>query len=251
VATLSLATTALASGNHVISAAYSGDSIYASSKGSVTIDVVSATAADFALTPATATVTTKSGTDAGGLVFTVTPSNGFTGTVAFSASTTSSTLNASYSFSSPKVVISSTAAGTTTLTLSAYVSNAASVSGNGRLRLQPVGSASALPAPAGLYRGWVAGSGAALACAVLLMVPRRRRFGQLLGAVIAMGVLGGMLGMSGCGGGTSTVATTTGGTTTGNTNATPGTYAITVTATGTNAAGTTLTHNATVTFVVQ
>jgi surface-anchored protein len=243
VATFSLATTGLTSGNHVVSAAYSGDSVYAASKGSVTIDVVSASVADFALTPATATVTTKSGTDASGLVFTVTPSNGFTGSVAFSASTTSTSLNATYSFSVTPVVISSTTAGTTTLTLSAYSVNAQAV--KGQLRVRPAASSSAEP-PAGARRGWIAGSGAALACVVLLMVPRRRKFGALLGAVIAVAALGGMLGMSGCGGGTSTI-----GTTGGNTNTTPGTYTINVTATGTNAAGTVLTHNATVTFVVQ
>jgi len=245
VATLSLATATLASGNHVVSAAYSGDSVYASSKGSVTIDVVSATAADFSLTPATATVTTASGTDAPGLVYTVTPVNGFTGSVAFSASTTSSTLNAQYSFSVTPVVISSTAAGTTTLTLSAYVTNADGLVNKPQLRLRPVGSASAVP-PSDMHSGWVAGSGAALACAVLLMLPRRRRFGSLLGLAIAVAALGGMLGMSGCGGGTSTA-----GGTNGNTNTTPGTYTITVTATGANAAGTVLTHNSTVTFVVQ
>ena len=241
-ATFSLATTALASGNHVISAAYSGDSVYESSKGSVGIDIVSATVADFSLTPATVTVTTTAGTDASGLVFTVTPENGFTGSVAFTANTTSSTLNATYSFSVTPVVISSTAAGTTTLTLSAYVVNSDAKGSNGRLRLRPVASASAVPA-SGAQRGWIAGSGAALACVVLIMLPRRRRFGPLLGLVLAVAALGGMLGMSGCGGGTSTIST--------NTNSTPGTYTITVTATGTNAAGTVLTHNATVTFVVQ
>lgn len=253
VATFSLSTTGLLSGSHTISATYSGDSVYAASKGSVSIDVVSATSADFTLTPATATVTTASGTDAPGLVYTVTPVNGFTGSVAFSANTTNSTLNAQYSFSVTPVVINSTAAGTTTLTLSAYVSNSDAVSGKGdavsgkgKVRLRPVASASAVPPPA-MHRGWVAGSGAALACVVLLMVPRRRRFGALLGAVIAVAALGGMLGMSGCGGGTSTV----GGTTGGNTNTTPGTYTITVTATGTNSAGTVLSHNSTVTFVVN
>jgi surface-anchored protein len=78
---------------------------------------------------------------------------------------------------------------------------------------------------------------------VLLMVPRRRNFARLLGVVIAVAALGGMLGMSGCGGGTSTIAT--------NTNAPAGTYTVTISATGTNAAGAVLTHNATVTFVVQ
>ena len=243
-ATFSLATSALTSGNHVISAAYSGDSVYVASKGSVTIDVVSATTADFALTPATATVTTAAGTDAQGLVFTVTPENGFTGSVAFSASTTSSTLSAdgSATLTPVSVTISSTTSATTTLVLSAYVPNGQAISTKGRIRLTPTATSSTMP-PAGTSNRWYAGSGATLACVVLLILPRRRRLSGLLGVVIAAGALGGMLGMSGCGGGTSTIAT--------NTNTPTGTYTVVISATGTNAAGTVLTHNATVTFVVQ
>ena len=241
-ATFSLATTALASGNHVVSAAYSGDSVYSGSKGLVTIDVVSATAADFQLTPATATVTTAAGTDATGLVYTVTPANGFTGSVTFTVGTTSSTLNASANFTVNPVTITSTAAGTTTLDLSAYVPNSNAAAGKGKMRLRQVGVATAVPMKTASTR-WYAGSGAALACVVLLLVPRRRKFGTLLGAVLAVAALGGILGMSGCGSGSSNVVT--------NTNSIPGTYTINVSATGTNAAGTQLTHNAVVTFVVQ
>lgn len=239
-ATFSLATTSLASGNHLISAVYSGDSVYAGSKGTVTIDVVSATAADFSLDPVTATVTTKSGTDAPGLVFTVTPVNGFTGSVAFTSGTTSGALTASANFSVTPVVITSTAAGTTTLTLSAYVTHA--IGGTGKISFSPAGSASAA-APRGVKNGWYAGSGAAFACVLLLIVPRLRRFGALLGAVLAVTALGGMLGLSGCGSSSSNIPTTT--------NATPGSYTINVSATGTNAAGVQSTHSSTVTFVVQ
>jgi hypothetical protein len=245
-ATFTLATTSLSSGNHIISAAYSGDSTYAGSKASVNVDVTSATVADFTLTPATATATAAAGATAAGTVFTVTPVNGFVGSVAFTATTTSSTLNAMYSFSVTPVVISSSTPGTTTLTLSAFVTNAKT--GNQLLRLKPVGSATAIPPTPSGRTGWFAGSGAALACVVLIMVPRRRRFGALLGLVLSIGVLGGMTGLSGCGGGSSTVATPT---TPATTNATPGTYTIVVAATGANAAGTQLTHDATVTFVVQ
>ena len=133
VATFSLATSALVSGNHVVSAAYSGDAVYASSKGSVTIDIVSATVADFALTPATTTVTTAAGSDAPGVVFTVTPENGFTGTVAFSASTSSTTLSndGQATLTPVSVAITSNAAATTTLVLSAYVPNGDAVRAKG------------------------------------------------------------------------------------------------------------------------
>jgi hypothetical protein len=236
VATLSLSTTALASGGHVISAAYSGDATYASSKGSVTLDVTAAATADFTLTPATATVTVKAGADAPGILYTVTPVNGFTGSVAFKASTNDN-LNAMYSFSVTPVTISSTAAGTTTFTLSAYVANART--GKGQLRLKPVGSAS-LEKPAPIRRTWYAGSGAALGCIVLLMVPRRRRWSGLFVAVLALGAVSMM---TGCGDNSTTNS--------GVTNSSTGTYTVVVTATGTSSAGATLSHSSTVTFVVQ
>jgi hypothetical protein len=128
------------------------------------------------------------------------------------------------------------------LVLSAYTPNGEVVGAKGRIRLTPVVAASMAPA-AGRSSRWYAGSGAALACVLLFMLPRRRRLSGLLGVVIAVAALGGMLGMSGCGGGTSTIAT--------NTNTPAGTYTVVVSATGANAAGTVLTHNATVTFVVQ
>jgi subtilase family serine protease len=237
VATLSLSTTALASGSHTVSAAYSGDAVYASSKGSVTIDVTSATTGDFTLTPATTTVTVKAGADAAGVLYTVTPVNGFTGSVAFSAST-SSNLNATYSFSVSPVTISSTAAGTTTLTLSAYVANAKT--GSGRLRLRPVGSASLEKPTQPIGRTWYAGSGVALGCMLLLMVPKRRRWTGLFMAVLALGAVSMM---TGCGDNSSSI--------TGTTNSTPGTYTIDVTATGTSSTGATVSHTSTVTFVVQ
>jgi subtilase family serine protease len=241
VATFTLATTILASGNHIVSAAYSGDSTYAGSKASVNIDVTSATNADFTLTPATTTVTVASGKDAPGVTFTVTPVNGFTGSVAFSASTTSSTLDATYSFTVTPVVISSTTAGTTVLDLSAYVAN---------VRQNKVGlvrkplAAENRPPSIGGHTTWYAGSGAALACVVLLMVPRRRRMGALLGLMLTFATIGGSMGLTGCGGGSSSSVP-------GQSNATPGTYTINVSATSTTTSGTQVTHNATVTFVVQ
>jgi hypothetical protein len=245
-ATFTLATTGLTSGSHTVSAAYSGDTEFAGSKGTVTVDITSATAADFTLTPATSTVTTAAGTDAPGVVYTVTPVNGFTGPVSFTASTTSSSLNATYSFTVTPVEITTTASGTTTIDLSAYVAELKSGKGLSR---RTTGQAMVhKPELPGAKRGteWYAGSGAALACVVLLMVPRRRRLGALLGLMVSVAALGGMIGLQGCGGNSSSNTTTS----TTQTNATPGTYTIIVTASGTSA-GATLSHNATLTFVVQ
>jgi subtilase family serine protease len=236
-ATFTLSTTALASGAHTISAAYSGDAVYVASKGSVTVDVTSASSADFTLTPASTTVTVAAGADAPGVLYTVTPVNGFTGTVAFTASTTSSSLNATYSFSATPITISSTASGTTTLTLSAYVANARV--GSGKLRLIPAGSA-LLTAPTVGHGEWYVGSGAALACVFLLIVPKRRRWTGLFAGVLALGAIASM---TGCGDSNSTVP--------GTTAAAPGTYTVDVTATGTTAAGAVVAHTSAVTFVIQ
>ena len=236
VATVSLSTTALASGRHVISAVYSGDAVYASSKGSANLDVTSASTADFTLTPVTTTVTVKAGADAPGILYTVTPVNGFTGSVAFTANLTDN-LNATYSFSAKTITLSSTAAGTTTLALSAYVANAKT--GSGRLRLKPAGSAS-LEKPAPIGRTWYAGSGAALGCMVLLMVPKRRRWSGLFALMLALGAVSMM---TGCGDNSSSIP--------GTTNSSTGTYTIDVTATGTSSTGATVSHTSTVTFVVQ
>jgi subtilase family serine protease len=243
VATFTLATGSLSSGSHTVSAAYSGDTIFAGSKGAVSVDVTSAVAPDFTLTPATTTVTAAAGGTAPGILYTVTPVNGFTGPVNFTVSTTSPTLNATPSLTASSLQITAPTAGTTTLNLSAYVSSDAKT-GTGLAR-HAIGLVRVRnPQQPGSKGGveWYAGPGAALACVVLLMVPRRKRMGALLGLVVSLAALGGMLGLQGCGS-NSTVGST-------QINATPGTYTIIVTATGTSA-GITVSHNATVTFVVQ
>ena len=243
VATYTFATAGVASGNHVLAAVYSGDTLYAGSKGSVTVDVVSATAPDLTLTPTTTTVTAKAGTDAPGVLYTVTPVNGFSGPVSFTVSTTSTVLNATASFTVSSLTLTAPTPGTTTLDLSAYV--AAAKSGTGLAR-HTIGMArTQSPGLPGAQRtGWFMGSGATLAFVVLLLVPRRRRMGALLGLVVSLAALGGTLGLEGCGSGSSNNVTAA------QVNTTPGTYTILVTATGTSA-GTTVSHNATLTFVVQ
>jgi subtilase family serine protease len=229
-----LSTGSLSSGAHTVTAAYSGDTTFAGSKGSAVIDVTSASAADFSLTPSTATATTASGKSAPGITLTVTQLNGFTGNVSFNATSSSSGLIASGVFSVNPVVISSTSnSGTTILTLSAYVSNSITAA-----PLMKATRASLLP-DAAPWR--LAGSGVALAGLLCLFVPgRRKRMTGLLVAVLSLG----MLSVAGCSSsGTSATSTQT--------NAAPGTYTILVTASGVNAAGTALSHSSTVTFVVQ
>ena len=237
-ATTTFSTATLASGGHAISAVYSGSTTYASSRGAVlrsngavaSVDVISSSAKDFGFTPCTPQVTVKSGAVATGVTFTVTPANGFTGTVTFSANSDTA-VSANYTFAPTTVTISSTSAATTSFTLTAYQSSAKGVMG----QLAPA----TMQQSRNRIPWYAAGSGATFACLFLIALPRRRRWAGLLAVLLSVAVFG----ASGCGSSTSSSG---GGTTPTITNATPGTYNITVSA----VSGTTV-HSAIVTFVVQ
>jgi len=236
-ATYTLSTTSLTAGNHTVTASYSGDTTYASSKGTYTLNVL-ATTADFSFTPCTASVAVTAGGTATGIPFTLTSLNGFVGSVSFSVSTGSSALSASYSFSTSPVTLTNGGTGSTTLTLYAYQSS----TGNG---VQTPISTASNRVPTGMPSSgtpwYAAGSGAALACMMLLVLPKRRRWSALLAAVLSVVALGAI----GCGSGGSVVSAPT------VSNAAPGTYNLTVTAAGTTSTGAKLVHNATVTLTVN
>ncbi len=245
-ATLTYATTGLSSGVHVFSASYSGDTAFAGSKGSVSIDITSTTTADFSFTPSAQTVTVASGATASGITYTVTPISGFTGNVSLSASTTATSLNATYAFSVNPVSITTTAAGTTVLTLEAFTTPTTGSKAR-TLGLRQKGSAAAKLSSVPVRDWELAGSGVALAGLLLFALPGRpgrgRRWPALLLGLMAASVLT----LSGCSGNNGTATTAT----SGNINTTPGTYNLTITASGTNAAGATLSHNVAVTLIVQ
>ncbi|WP_348269072.1 protease pro-enzyme activation domain-containing protein [Edaphobacter paludis] len=246
-AAYTLNTSAISSGAHTISAVYSGDNTYAGSRGTLLasdgspspIDVVSTTSPDFSITPCNANVTVKAGGVGPGIVFTLTPFQGFTGPITLTTNT-NQTVAASYSFSpalssTNTITINSTASVPVTLTLSAFQSNAKTATAQLKL-------ASNHP-PAMKLPWYVAGSGATLACMFLLVLPRRRRWGALLAVIISVGIIG----AGGCGGSSSSTPTsTTTPTPTPVTNATPGTYTITITAVAGN-----VSHSATILFTVQ
>jgi subtilase family serine protease len=250
-ASLPFSTASLSSGGHNVSVAYSGDSHYGASKGALIgpdgnvspLDVVSATQADFSLTPCNAPVTVISGGTASGVTFTLTPFNGFQGSIALST-VVDSPLAASYTFSLNPVVINSAAAGSTTFVLTASQSQAKT--GTGMLKI------SAATPPAGNRPWYVVGSGASLACLLLITLPRRRRWSALLVLMLSVAAIS----ASGCGGSSSSSSSSGGsggsggGTGTGVTNATPGIYNVTVTGVATTATGS-IVHSATITFTVH
>lgn len=240
--TYTLNTSTLSSGAHTVSATYLGDATFAGSKGSLIQDVVSSTKADFSLTPCIASTSATRGGSSSGVIFTLTPSNSFTGSVTMSATATSIPNNANtaalgYVFSVSPVVINSATAQTTTLTLQAYQTNAKT--GNG---LYKNGSLSRT----GLHLPWsAAGSGAAMAGLLCLLVPRRRRIGSILAVVLTAAAIS----AAGCSS-SSTLASGGGGGTPVTTNATPGLYTVTVTAVASTPAGNVV-HSANVTLQVN
>jgi hypothetical protein len=163
-----------------------------------------------------ALVSVAPGTTAPGVAFTVTPVNGFTGAVNFTV-TNNNEMTATTSFTVTPVNITSTAGVSTSfVVVASQVTTAA--------KLAPH---HAVPHPSGRTPWYAAGSGATLACMLLLTVPRRRRWGALLVAVLSVAALTAV----GCGSNTSTTGGGGGGGGSDTTvvDATSGTYTFTIT----------------------
>lgn len=234
-ASYTLNTSTLSSGGHNISAVYSGDGNFAGSKGTLlgpnsnpmaypngpiaSVDIVSSSSKDFSFTPCTGTgtaVTVQPGATATGVTLTVTPANGFTGTISLTV-TNNDSMAATTTFSPTSLNITSSAGVTTSFVVTAFQSSTAHL---GKPGLKPTDQH-----PSGKAPWYVAGSGATLACLFLFTFPRRRRWGALLAVLISAAALAAV----GCGGNTSTTGGGGGGGG-GNTNAQAGTYTFTVTA---------------------
>jgi len=138
-------------------------------------------------------------------------------------------ISATTSFTVTPITITSTSgAVTTSFVVTAYVNNSAHVDPRNM--------------PLGKTPWYAAGSGAALAGMILLTVPRRRRWGALLAVVLSVAAIGAV----GCGGSSSSSTTPTTPTNPTKTNASPGTYAYTVTAVSGN-----IVHSTQVSLTVQ
>lgn len=218
----------LTSGNHTLSAIYSGDNTFAGSQKTLTADFVAPGFKDFSLTPCTAAATANSGSAAPGLTFTVTPTSGFTGTVTFTVSS-NQTLAATYAIS--PVTISSSSPVTANLVITASQPKA-----------QGSNTLNAREHHAPQTRWYAIGSGATLACLFLFISPKRRRWTPLLVLFLSVGAVS----MSGCGGGGGSNNSSGGSSGNTSTNAAPGTYTLNVVATSGS-----LVHTSTVTLKVQ
>lgn len=118
--TFSSATT----GSHVITATYSGDSTFAASTGTLTVTVGASTGT---FTVAATNLTVSEG-NSGTSTITITPTNGYTGTIGWTVSSSPSLSNGCYSV--PDATVSSTSA--VTAVLSVYTSASACASASVR-----------------------------------------------------------------------------------------------------------------------
>lgn len=267
VATYTFVTSCSTLGQQNLAAAYSGDATYAGSKGPVLaageagvtggagvasngsvittpliVTVSSGTCPDFTITSATPTVSVAAGGTIPPVTITLAPVNSFTGTVVFTAATTTTTgYTPGISFSPASVTItSSTSSPTTTVTLSGIIAslqipNAPGNSGPGTM-LARQGRTSR---PAATW--YAAGSGVTIASLILLISPRRRRLGGLLLVALSIALIGGA---TGCGGSSQAVVIPS-------TNVYAGTYKVTVIGTFTSSTNQVTTHSTTITYLID
>jgi len=201
---------------------------YASNSNTETVTVTQAVPPGLTLA-GTAVSLSPGATTGNTSTITVTPSGGFTGSVALTAAVTSSPVGAQYpptlSFGSTSPVsIIGTAAGTATLTITTTAA-----------------TNSSLAYPKGTGVPWYVAGGATLACLLLFGLPaRRRRWRTLLGMLTLLVAL--IVSVMACGGG----GNSGGGGGGGIAGTTAGAYTITVTASSSST-----TQTGTITLTVQ
>jgi len=187
----------LAAGSSKLTVTYSGNSTYASTTATTTVTVLPSTYSLAATTPpAIAAGSTASST------VTVTSATAYTGTITLTCSATSTPANA---------------ANVPTCTGSTFAMTGGTASGTATLTIATTGNMAMLQP---LRRGseWIgAGGGGVLALLVFLGIPaRRRNWRAMVSVFVFLTVLGGL---SGCGGGGSSIS---------HTQTTAGTYTFTV-----------------------
>ncbi|HSY64092.1 MAG TPA: Ig-like domain repeat protein [Terriglobales bacterium] len=219
-------TTALALGNHNITAVYSGDAQFVASTSPVLIQKVTTLLADFGLAASPGSTTLPAGSSAS---FTIkgTAQNGFAGTIALSCGSSAMPTGVSCAFFPNSLTIGLDGSpATSTLTIATAA---------------PV-SASVRPVKEKSLTTWLYAMGLTLAPAlfatILLFVPKRR---YLLSFCLSVLLIGELMSQVACGGGSSSTqaANTAAGTP-------PGSYSVTVV--GTTGA---TQHTTSVTLIVQ
>lgn len=192
----------------------------------------------FNLTTTNASPTITSG-QTPAVTITASSMNGFAGTVTFTAQVQSTTnINPGVTFAPTTVTLTAGGTQTTTVTLTGVTANLHLPAMPGRA---VSGTELAQGAP-GKAPWYAVGSGATVAGLLLLTLPRRRRLGGLLLAVLAIALVGGVTGCN-----ASNPAINAGSTTTSSS----GTYYVTVTGTYSSPTNVVTTRLTTVTFTIQ
>ena len=236
-------------GAHTVTATYSGDATYAASSGSISLTVGSVAAKSFSIAVGSTTVAAGS---SGNATVTVTPSNGYTGTVAFTITSNPAVANAC--FSAPNLTVSSNTAVMSTLTISTssgLCGSGAVVGGSGSAHKVTgvFGLASLRNAPT--LRDYGSGgvnlvpvaTGLAL-CGMFVVGLFSLRSRRLVGlsALVLVAVVCGIAGCSSAGSSSST-------STNSSTNAVKGSYTLTVT--GTDTANSSVKASTTLTLTID
>jgi hypothetical protein len=184
------------SGNHVIQATYSGDSTYAGSTGSMVLNVGGSSGSGTGTFTLSATNLSVVQGSSGLSTITLTPQNGYTGTVAWAISTDSTALATACYNSIPNTTVSGTAAITASLTIDTNPSDCATAQYTGTTGKRKLVSA---PTVRNISPNPFGAPAAAITFAALLgggLFRRRSRALRLLCAIVFLTGLG--LSLSGC-----------------------------------------------------
>ena len=232
-ATYSFSSTA--SGSHVITATYSGDSTFAGSTGTVVVTVGGASSGTGSFTLSATNVTISDGSS-GAATITVTPQNGYTGTVQFSVDSNTTISNACSS-SIPNTTVSGTAAVTVQFSIYTTASQCANASMQGKKsKHRFIGSSLGghnndpiLPTPR--PQMFIFGFGIVFLAEMFRRRPRRLYgYAAIFGVVLSLGLIG-------CGSSSSS------------SEATKGTYTLTII--GTDANSSSITASTTMTLTID
>jgi subtilase family serine protease len=223
-------------GSHVITATYSSDSTYASSVSSLALTVGgSSSSGSFSLAATNLTVSAGS---SGTSTITITPQNGYTGTIGWSVSVSQSLSNACYSLSD--VAVSGSSAVTTTMTVYTTESACANASAKGsnakRLFTGGVMRSGIDNRPNSGFNPAKAGMSMGIALLVGLLGYRPRKFRTYAGVFLIVAL---SFGISACGSGSSSSST----------NAAKGTYTLTIV--GSDISSSAITASTTMTLTID
>jgi subtilase family serine protease len=236
------ALTFASAGSYTIVAQYAGDSTHAASTGALTVTVGGSSTGTGSITLAATSITVAQGSS-GGSTVTVTPAGGYTGTVTFQVTTSSSELQTYGCYNVANATVSGTTAATTTVTVYTSASDCSSSGISKRAtmhRFAGAGVAASHEPPAPRGKTLPVGL-AALAGVLLLGLRRRAKWITMVGCLLLLAGAGLAIG---CGGGGSS-----GGGSTNNNYVPKGAYTLGVT--GTDTVSTSITSSTTFTLTVD